>query len=55
MYPCKKNYIKDCDGCFCCKEQEKENICPECGSEYDTLYMKDGKIIGCDQCITEVC
>ena len=26
-------------------------VCPVCGDECETWYMKRGEIIGCDQCI----
>lgn len=30
-------------------------VCPECGEECDVLYMDaSGKIVGCDQCLTEI-
>ena len=30
----------------------RENpVCPICGSECETIYIKDGTPIGCDECI----
>lgn len=28
--------------------------CPECGEECEELYVKDGLVIGCDQCMEAV-
>ena len=31
--------------------EQKEYFCPECGEECNTLYILNGLIIGCDNCI----
>lgn len=29
-------------------------VCPICGSEYQVCFSKDGEIIGCEHCVTEI-
>lgn len=32
-------------------EEEGRIICAACGSPCDTVYMQDGRMIGCDNCV----
>ena len=31
-----------------------EYFCPECGEACDTIYIRDGYAVGCDNCITAI-
>lgn len=31
-----------------------ETFCPECGKSCDTIYIRDGYAIGCENCITAI-
>ncbi len=32
----------------------REYFCPECGEACDTIYIRDGYAIGCENCITAI-
>lgn len=32
-------------------KEEPQPICPVCGEECDTLFLNDGQIVGCENCV----
>lgn len=50
-YQCRMT-AKECDGCGMCEKERRS--CPYCDSdEYDYLYIQEGTIVGCTDCINE--
>lgn len=35
-------------------EDEIEVFCPICGEQCDTLFKRDGEIVGCEMCVEKV-
>ena len=35
-------------------EDEKEPVCPVCGKECDTLFKRNGEVVGCEMCVKAV-
>ena len=43
----------ECDGCMAC-QPTPHYYCPICGKEvYETVYVNDGDVIGCENCVAE--
>lgn len=32
-------------------KEPRPPVCPECGAETDTVYCRDGEVVGCDRCV----
>ena len=37
-----------------CEPEDRPVFCPECGEECSFIYVKDGDVIGCDNCVEEM-
>lgn len=48
-----KTWERDCDRSLEAPEELAPLICPGCGSEYERGFVKGGRVIGCEHCITE--
>lgn len=47
------NGAKECDGCMRCQGQGDALKCPVCGEElsiFDTVYVQNDEVIGCEHC-----
>lgn len=34
-------------------KEPEQPICPECGEECEVIYLVNGNVVGCDNCVTE--
>lgn len=34
-------------------KEPEQPICPECGEECEVVYLVNGNVVGCDNCVTE--
>ena len=50
-----KTWERDYDRSLEAPEELAPLICPECGCEYERGFTKDGRVIGCEHCIAEIC
>lgn len=49
-FGCIKSAARECDGCMSCKP-DTHYYCPICGKEvYETVFVSDGEVIGCENC-----
>lgn len=49
-----KTWERDYDRSLEVPEELAPLICPECRCEYERGFTKDGRVIGCEHCITEI-